>query len=74
MRMPNANTPPLLASVSLVWYLVVLVPILGIGWLSLKAMLPAYGLIISIFLFCFWLFSLLFALYEKFVRRNANVK
>ena len=74
MRAPNENTPPLLKSVRLVWYLVALFPIGAVLWLGITGVLPQYLAVLAIFAFFFWFFSLLFALYAKFVSRNENVK
>jgi hypothetical protein len=74
MRAPNPNTPPLLSSVRLVWYVVALVPIAALLWLGITGVLPFYVAILAIFAFFFWVFSFLFALYEKFVRRNESVR
>jgi hypothetical protein len=74
MRAPNPNTPPLLRSVRLVWYFVALVPIVALVYLGITGVIPFYLAMLAIFAFFFWVFSFLFALYEKFVRRNENVR
>jgi hypothetical protein len=70
MRSTNENAPPLLRRVNLLWYPVLLVPILGALYLGLNGTLPAMTAVISFFLFCFWFFSLCFALYEKLRKRK----
>jgi hypothetical protein len=72
-RATAENAPPLLKRVNFVWYAVLLVPILAVGWLSLNGTLPGMALIVAIFGLCFWLFSLAFALYERFVKKQRVV-
>jgi hypothetical protein len=63
------NAPPLLKRVNFLWYPVILAAILIVGWLCLIGVLPAMLLLLDLFGFCFWLFSLAFALYERFIKR-----
>jgi hypothetical protein len=67
------NAPPLIRRVNFVWYPLALVAILALGWLSLAGVLPAMLLLIDVFLLFFWVFSLGFALYERFVRKKRVV-
>jgi hypothetical protein len=63
------NAPPLIRRVNFVWYVVALVGILALGWLTLTGVLPGMVLLLDLFLLVFWVFSLGFALYERFVRK-----
>lgn len=74
MRAPNPNAPPLLKEVRLLWYVMALVPIAAALYLGVTGVLPQFVAVLAIFVFFFWLFSFLFALYEKFVRKNRSIK
>ncbi len=63
------NAPPLLKRVNFVWYAVVLAAVLFVAWLSLTGVLPSMVLLLDFFVFFFWLFSLVFALYERFIKK-----
>ena len=63
------NAPPLLKRVNFLWYPLILVAILAVGWLCLTGTLPAMLMLLDLFAFCFWLFSLAFALYERFLKK-----
>ena len=66
----TGNNVDLLRSINLVWYAVALVPIVLVFCLSLTGVLPIFGLVIAIFAFSFWLFSLIFALYNLLMGRG----
>jgi hypothetical protein len=63
------NAPPLLKRVNFIWYPVTLAAILVVAWLCLSNVLPAMLLLLDFFALFFWLFSLAFALYERFVKK-----
>jgi hypothetical protein len=64
------NAPPLIRRVNFVWYPLALAAIVAIGWLSLEGVLPGMLLFLDVFFLFFWVFSLGFALYERFVRKK----
>ncbi len=64
------NAPQLITRVNFAWYAAALAAILALGWLSLSGVLPAMVLLLDMFLLIFWLFSLGFALYERFIRKR----
>ena len=67
------NAEPLIKRVNFIWYPIALVAIVAVGWLCLTGRLPAMLLLLDIFAFCFWLFSLGFALYERFIKKKRVV-
>jgi hypothetical protein len=73
MSAAKDNAPPALARVHLVWYPLALLPILLLGGLGLVGIVPQILVLFAFFFFCFWLFSLGFALYERFVRKRRAV-
>jgi energy-converting hydrogenase Eha subunit A len=52
------------------WYLVPVLPILALGYAALMAWLPSWALLIAVFAFFMWLFSLLFTAYAVLMRRS----
>ncbi|MHA6689254.1 hypothetical protein [Devosia sp. A449] len=53
------------------WYLVPIVPILALGYAALLNWLPSWALLVAIFAFFMWLFSLAFTLVAT-LTRNAR--
>jgi len=59
----------LIRRVNFLWYLVPILPILLVGWLALVGMLPSWALLVALFAFFMWLFSLLLAVFAALTRR-----
>ena len=61
----SANRPILVSRVNLWWYVLALVPIVGLGWATLNGYVP--GLIAPLVLFAavFWLASFVMAVIAK---------
>ena len=51
------------------WYLVPIVPILAVGYAALINVLPSWALLVSLFAFFMWLFSLLFTGFTVIMRK-----
>ena len=51
------------------WYLVPIVPILVVGYAALINVLPSWALLVALFAFFMWLFSLLFTGFTVIMRR-----
>jgi hypothetical protein len=66
---PRRRPPATIASVSLLWYPVALVPILILAAVSLVGWLPVVIFPVALFLFIFWVSSLGFAIYAKTRKR-----
>jgi hypothetical protein len=52
------------------WYLVPIVPILLVGYAALMSWLPSWALLVALFAFFMWLFSLLFTLFATVMRKR----
>jgi hypothetical protein len=59
------NRPLLVRRVQLRWYLLALVPLLGLGWLALTNLIPGMFLPLVIFALIFWLTSFAMAIVAK---------
>lgn len=70
MKKPG-NNQDLVRRVNFVWYPLTLLPLLVLLYLGFTGALPFYVVILGLFLGFFWIFSLIFALYETFKRRKA---
>lgn len=57
--------PVLIRRVNLWWYPLALLPIIGLGWLSIIGTLPAIFAPLSLFALFFWIFSFAFAIAGK---------
>ena len=55
----NAPRPLLIRNVNFLWYLAPIVPILALGYAALMSWLPSWSLLIAVFAFLMWLFSVL---------------
>ena len=64
----SANRPLLVQRVHLWWYVVALVPILGLGWLVLNSYLPGILLRLILFASIFWVASFVMAIIAKLRR------
>jgi hypothetical protein len=51
------------------WYLVPILPILVVGYAALMNWLPSWALLVAVFAFFMWLFSLLFTLFRTVMQR-----
>ena len=71
MKKPGNNNQDLVRRVNLAWYPLTLLPLVIVLYLGFTGALPFYVVIFGLFLGFFWIFSLIFALYEKFKRRKA---
>jgi len=60
-----ANRPILVRRVQLRWYVLALVPILGLGWLALRNFVPALFMPLILFALVFWLASFVMAIFAK---------
>ena len=61
--------PVLIAQVNFLWYLIALVPILALGYAGLVNWLPGMVVLLAVFAFFMWLFSLVFTLYAVIRRK-----
>jgi uncharacterized membrane protein YhaH (DUF805 family) len=52
------------------WYLVPIIPILVVGYASLMGWLPSWALLVAVFAFFMWLFSLVFTVLATVMRRR----
>lgn len=68
--MTRAPRPILVRSVNFVWYPLMLVPILALLYFSFSGALPALVAPLALFAIVFWLCSLGFALWVRFIRRQ----
>lgn len=64
----RAARPLLVGKVQLRWYALALLPILGLGWLSLSNHIPGIFLPLVLFAFVFWLMSFVMAMIAKLRR------
>lgn len=60
-----SNRPILVRRVQLFWYLLALLPILGLGWLALNNLIPGMFLPLVLFASIFWLTSFVMAVIAK---------
>jgi hypothetical protein len=60
-----ANRPILVRRVQLRWYLLALLPILALGWLALRNLIPALFMPLILFALVFWLASFVMAVIAK---------
>ena len=60
-----ANRPILVHRVQLRWYLLALVPLLALGWLALRNLIPSLFMPLILFALVFWLASFLMAVIAK---------
>ena len=60
-----ANRPILIRRVQLRWYLLALVPILALGWLALRNLIPSLFMPLVLFALVFWLASFVMAIFAK---------
>jgi hypothetical protein len=51
------------------WYLVPIVPILAVGYAALMSWLPSWVLLVALFAFFMWLFSLVFTAVRTVMQR-----
>jgi hypothetical protein len=51
------------------WYLVPIAPILFVGYAALMTWLPSWALLVAVFAFFMWLFSLVFTLFRTVMQR-----
>jgi hypothetical protein len=51
------------------WYLVPILPILAVGYAALMTWLPSWALLVAIFAFFMWLFSLAFTVFRTVMQR-----
>ena len=65
---PPRSPPVTLRRVNLLWYPVVLIPIIALGAATLLGWLPLVAFPIPLFFLFFWLFSFGFAVYAKLRR------
>ncbi|MBU1306801.1 MAG: hypothetical protein KKF33_14945 [Alphaproteobacteria bacterium] len=72
--MANPPRPILVTSINFLWYLLAPIPILALGYAALVNWLPGWFLLIALFAFFMWLFSLAFALYAALRRRGGQPK
>lgn len=52
------------------WYLAPIIPILLVGYGALVNVLPSWALLVAVFAFFMWLFSLLFTGFAVLMRRR----
>lgn len=52
------------------WYLVPVLPVLAVAYAALMAWLPSWALLVAVFAFFMWLFSLLFTIFAVVTRRR----
>ncbi len=75
MNEPSKNPRPMLiTSVNFLWYLAPIVPILAVAYAGLVNWLPGWFLLIAVFAFFMWLFSLGFAAFAVLKRRRQQQK
>ena len=51
------------------WYLVPIIPILAVGYAALVNWLPSWALLVAVFAFFMWLFSLVFTVSRTVMQR-----
>jgi len=56
------------------WYLAPIIPILAVGYAALMNWLPSWALLVAVFAFFMWLFSLVFTLFTTVMRRIRRQK
>ena len=61
----SANRPILVRRVQLFWYLLALLPILALGWLALRNLVPALFMPLILFALVFWLASFVMAVVAR---------
>jgi hypothetical protein len=61
----SANRPILVRRVNLWWYVLALLPIVLLGWLSLINLIPALMMPLVLFALVFWLASFVMAVIAK---------
>ncbi|MGV8833825.1 MAG: hypothetical protein ACOH2N_17795 [Devosia sp.] len=71
---PKNPRPVLIAQVNFLWYLVAIVPILGLGYAALVNWVPGMFVLIAVFAFFMWLFSLGFTVYAVITRKRKERK
>ena len=65
-----ANPKVTIRRVNFLWYLAPVVPILALGYAGLVGWLPSWMLMLAVFAFFMWLFSLAFTTFAVLTRRN----
>ncbi|MBS3850381.1 MULTISPECIES: hypothetical protein [Devosia] len=70
----NAPRPLLIRNVNFLWYLAPIVPILALGYAALMSWLPSWSLLIAVFAFLMWLFSLGFTVFAVLKRKRQERK
>jgi len=61
----SANRPILVRRVQLFWYVLALLPILALGWLALRNLVPALFMPLILFALVFWLASFVMAVIAR---------
>ncbi|MFN4211593.1 MAG: hypothetical protein ACK4G5_13580 [Devosia sp.] len=56
------------------WYLAPIVPIVALGYAALLNWLPSWALLVAVFAFFMWLFSLAFTAFAVLMRRRQQRK
>lgn len=56
------------------WYLAPIIPILAVGYAALMNWLPSWALLVAVFAFFMWLFSLAFTLFRTVMQRFKSTK
>jgi len=64
----------MIAKVNWWWYLAPILPILAVGYAALMNWLPSWALLVAVFAFFMWLFSLVFTLITTIVRSRQKPK
>lgn len=59
----------MISRVNFAWYLVPILPILAVGYAALMNWLPSWFLLVALFAFFMWLFSLVFTLATLLLRK-----
>lgn len=70
MSPQSSQKPILVKEVNLIWYPLALLPIVALVYFSFNGTLPQMVGMIAIFLLIFWIFSFIFAVVGKLMRRK----